>query len=90
MTYPGGRVLTYDYGTPNGINDALSRVASLIDDDTSSTHLVDYSYLGVGRPAQSVNSPLSSGFVIADYTEPEIKWTMADLNGSNDPDTGDV
>lgn len=90
MTYPDGRVLNYDYAATNGIDDAASRIASLIDDDLSATHLVDYSYLGVGRAANSVNSPIGSGFVIADYTQPEIKWTMADLSGSNDPDTGDI
>jgi len=78
MTYPDGRVITYDYGTSSGIDDASSRIASLIDDDVSSTHLVDYSYLGSGT------------FVIADDTEPETKWTLADLTGSNDPDTGDI
>ena len=75
LTYPNGRVIASDYGTANGINDAVSRIASLIDDDT---HLADYSYLG------------RSTFVITDYTEPEIKWTLADLAGSNDPDTGDI
>ena len=32
LTYPDGRVLSYDYGTTDGINDAVSRVGSLIDD----------------------------------------------------------
>lgn len=90
MTYPNGRVLTYGYGTANGIDDCASRVASLIDDDVSSTHLVDYSYLGRGHSAASVNSPFGQGFVIVDYTQPEAKWTLAALSGSNDPDTGDI
>ena len=90
LSYPDGRVLNYDYGTTDGINDAASRIGSLIDDDVSSTHLVDYSYLGVGRPANSVSSPIGTGFVIADSPQPEIKWTMADLTGTNDPDTGDI
>jgi len=42
LTYPNGRVLTYAYGTSGGINDALSRICSLIDND-GTTHLVDYS-----------------------------------------------
>ena len=54
------------------------RTGSLIDDDASSTHLADYSYLG------------SQTFVITDYTEPDVKWTLADLTGSDDPDTGDI
>lgn len=78
LTYPDGRVLTYDYGTTDGINDASSRIESLVDDDVSSTHLVDYSYLG------------ERTFVIADLTEPDVKWTLADLTGTNDPGTGDI
>ena len=54
------------------------RTGSLIDDDVSSTHLDDYSYL------------CSQTLVIADYTEPDVKWTLADLTGSDDPDTGDI
>ncbi|PQO43816.1 RHS repeat domain-containing protein [Blastopirellula marina] len=78
MTYPNGRVLTYDYGAASGVNDSVSRIASLVDDDGSSTHLVDYSYLGL------------RSFVIADYKRPETKWTLAELSGANDPDTGDI
>ena len=44
----------------------------------SSPAFLEYSYLG------------GSSFVVADYTQPDIKWTMADLSGSNDPDTGDI
>jgi RHS repeat-associated protein len=40
--------------------------------------LAQYSYLGGGT------------FVVNDYTEPDIKWTLADLSGTNDPDTGDI
>jgi hypothetical protein len=78
MIYPNGRTLTYGYGATGGTDDVASRVASLVDDDPSSTHLADYSYLGM------------STFVITDYTEPDIKWTLADLSGSTDPDTGDI
>lgn len=90
VTYPNGRVLTYDYGTTAGMDDSASRIATIVDDDLSATHLVDYSYLGFEKTAQSVNSLLANGFVIADYTQPEIKWTLADLSGTNDPDTGDI
>ena len=76
LTYPNGRVVTYDYGTADGINDAISRTASLIDDDD--THLVDYSFLGLGI------------IVVVDYTEPDVKYTLVDLSGTNDPDTGDI
>jgi RHS repeat-associated protein len=67
--------VTYDYGTSNGINDAISRVDAVKD---GATALAQYSYLG------------GSAFVITDYTEPDINWTLADLAGSNDPDTGDI
>lgn len=77
LTYPNGRVLTFSYGTWGGISDHASRVASLIDND-GTTHLVDYDYLGRGT------------FVIADDTQPDVKWTLVDLSGSNDPDTGDI
>ena len=33
LTYPNGRVLNYNYGTASGINDSLSRIGSLIDND---------------------------------------------------------
>ena len=44
----------------------------------SATHLADYSYLGRG------------GFVVTDYTEPQIKYTLVGTAGGNDPDTGDI
>ena len=78
ITYPNGRVITYDYGSANSIPDAASRIASIVDDDIGSTHLADYSYLGLGT------------FIETDYTEPEIKWTMVGMAGGNDPDTGDI
>lgn len=78
LTYPNGRVITYGYGTTDGINDAASRVESLIDDDQAATHLVAYSFVGIGL------------FVVADYTEPDVKWTLVDLSGNDDPDTGDI
>jgi YD repeat-containing protein len=45
LTYLNGRVLTVSYGTTDGINDAMSRIAALIDND-GTTHLADYAYLG--------------------------------------------
>jgi len=78
ITYPNGRVITYDYGSANSIADAASRIASIVDDDMALTHLADYSYLGLGT------------FIGVDYTEPEIKWTMVGTTGGNDPDTGDI
>ena len=78
MTYPDGRVLTFDYGTTDGIDDVSSRVAGLVDDDVGATHLADYSY--VGRNA----------VVEVDYTEPDLRYTLVGTAGGNDPDTGDV
>ena len=78
ITYANGRVITYEYGSGNSIPDAASRIASIVDDDVSSTHLADYSYLGLNT------------FVEVDYTEPDIKWTMVGTAGGDDPDTGDI
>ncbi len=44
MTYPNGRVITYDYGTANGLNDAISRLTALKD---GSTTFEGYAYLGL-------------------------------------------
>jgi len=77
ITYPNGRVITYDYGSANFIPDAASRIGSIVD-DVPSTHLSDYSYLGLGT------------FIEVDYTEPDIKWSMVGTAGGNDPDTGDI
>ncbi|MCA9228669.1 MAG: hypothetical protein KDA47_23800, partial [Planctomycetales bacterium] len=78
LTYPSGRVITYDYGAANSAADAVGRIASIIDDDVSETHLADYTYLGLGT------------FVEVDYTEPDIKYTLGGLAAGNDPDTGDI
>ena len=78
LIYPNGRTLTYNYGTTDGIDDAASRVASLVDDNVSGTHLADYSFLGLGAT------------VVVDFTEPGVKYTLVDLSGTNDPDTGDI
>jgi RHS repeat-associated protein len=78
ITYPNGRVITSDYGSTNDIDDALSRVKSIVDDDMASTQLADYAYLGINT------------FVEVDYTEPEIKYTLIGTAGGDDPDTGDI
>jgi RHS repeat-associated protein len=77
MTYPNGRILRYDYGSFGGINDAISRIVSLIDDDVT-THLADYSFVGLNQ------------CVVVDYAEPDVKYTLVDQAGANDPDTGDI
>jgi RHS repeat-associated protein len=70
MTYPDGRELNYSYGSAGSTDDALSRVASLIDND-GSTHLVDYSYLG------------RKSFVKTDYPEPDLRYDLAMGTGSD-------
>ncbi|MEZ5948294.1 MAG: RHS repeat-associated core domain-containing protein [Planctomycetaceae bacterium] len=77
LVYPNGRELHYDYGSTGEMNDAASRVASLIDDD-GTTHLVDYSYLGQGSVVEQ-ESP-----------QPNLLYTLVSLTSSNDPDTGDI
>ena len=76
VTYPDGRVISQDYGSAGSMADAASRVSSIVDDDN--THLADYSYLG------------ERSFVVSDSPEPQVKWTLASLTGTNDPDTGDI
>ena len=76
LTYPSpylgesARMLNLDYGTTGETNDKLSRVASLIDDGGSS-HLADYTYVGLGRVAQ-VNS-----------VQPGTMLTYIQLSSSN-------
>lgn len=90
LTYPNGRVIAYTYGASGSIPDAISRVDAIEDDDD--TALAQYSYLGGSVPAPSLmgNGQTDARFVITDYTEPQIKLTMVNLSGSNDPDTGDI
>ena len=77
LVYPNGRELNYDFGSTGEMDDAASRVASLIDDD-GTTHLVDYSHLGQGSVVEQ-ESP-----------QPDLLYTLVSLTGSDDPDTGDI
>jgi hypothetical protein len=54
LTYPDGRVLTYNYGSGGGIDDAASRVNKYVDSDMGSTELAQYAGgpAGIGRVAQ--------------------------------------
>ena len=58
MTYPSGRVLNLSYGPSEAMNDRLNRIESLIDND-GTTHLADYTRVGVDRTVQ-VTSPQPS------------------------------
>jgi RHS repeat-associated protein len=66
------------YGSAGSITDSCGQVASLIDSDGGSTHMADYLYLGLGTVVQQ-DSPQAS-----------LRYTLIDLAGSNDPDTGDI
>ena len=48
MTHPDGWEINHDYGTTGAIDDVMSRLASIKDDDDS-TVLASYRYLGAGR-----------------------------------------
>ena len=75
MTYPNGRALTYDYGITGGMNDACSRIESVIN-ASDSLNLATYQYLG------------TSGFVHVASGQPGINWTL--IGTVNDPNTGDI
>ena len=77
MTYPNGRVLTFDYGASQSPADAASRVNALIDND-GATQLVAYSYLD------------ASAFVIANSPQPNVQYTLVGTAGGNAPVTGDI
>ena len=76
MTYPNGRDLTYDYGVADGMNDACSRIESVINAVIDSVNLATYQYLG------------TAGFVNAASAQPGINWTL--IGTGNDPNTGDI
>ncbi len=75
MTYPNGRALTYDCGVADGMNDAYSRIESVIN-TSDSLNLATYQFLG------------TSGFVNAASAQPGINWTL--YGTTNDPNTGDI
>ena len=70
MTYPNGRILHYGYAS--GIDDSISRVSFLADDNGSGgvgSHLVDYSYLGLGTIVQQADANGISLSYIQNTTE---------------------
>ena len=74
VTYPNGRVLNYNYAMSGGMDDALSRIASLIDND-GVTHLADYTRLGLASIVQTA------------YPQPSLAYSL--INGSGaDPYSG--
>ena len=77
MVYPSGRELNLGYGAADSQADLLSRPAALLD-DVGTTHLADYSYLGLAAP------------VVVDYDERSIEYTLIGTAGGDDPDLGDI
>jgi RHS repeat-associated protein len=61
ITYPSGRVIHYDYGTADAVDDRLHRIQNLYETDTMGAHLAHYSYNGTGRTA------------VVDYPQPDVK-----------------
>lgn len=76
VIYPNGRELDSLYGTSGEIDDRASRLASLVDEDTTS--LAAYEYLGLSAVVRQTS------------IEPEIAYTLINLANDNDPDTGDL
>ena len=74
LTYPNGRAITVGYGTTGGINDSITRVDGLID---GSTTLVNYAYLGLSVPVQTM------------YTQPSIQYTLLGSSTGTSP-AGDI
>ncbi|WP_245764674.1 RHS repeat-associated core domain-containing protein [Planctomicrobium piriforme] len=78
LKYPSGRQLIYTYGEEDSIDDSISRIAGIQDDLLVNVDLVNYSYLGLGTCVQ------------AEMPEPDLLYTLASLDGSDDPDTHDI
>ncbi len=62
VTYPNGRELGYDYGSPGDKNDRLSRVEAI--DFDGETGAVEYTYLGLGAPVK------------VDYVTPGVFYSL--------------
>ena len=77
MTYPNGRILNDNYGSAGGMNDALTRIGTLIDND-GVTQLANYSFLGLSNIIQ-VSEP-----------QPGLTYTLISITAGTDPVTGDI
>src|SRR5258708_17284289 len=74
ITYPNGKVLTYNYGTAGGLNDVISRLASL--SDTFGT-LESYDYLGLSTVVRRAHS------------QPGVDLTYINQTGEANDDAAD-
>jgi len=83
MTYPNGKVLTFNYSS--GLNDTISRLSSLSD---SSGTLASYDYLGLGTVVRRAHSQISVDLTfikqkrceMAETTEREDKGDSANYS----------
>ena len=64
LTYPNGRVVTYNYGTTGSLDDTLGRLTSLSD---SSGILESYTYLGLSTVVQRANPAATLTYLSADH-----------------------
>jgi len=78
MTYPNGRVITYDYGTVVGLDDRISRLNAIKD---GSTTLEGYSYLGLGTVVERLHP--ESGVDLS-----YVKLGSESVGDAGDPYTG--
>jgi len=62
MKYPSGKIINYDYGTANGVDDLFSRYSWLKD---GATDIVQYVYNGIATP---VKTTYSQPGLALDYT----------------------
>jgi len=74
ITYPNGKVLTYNYGAAGGLNDVISRLASLSD---TSGILESYDYLGLSTVVRRAHS------------QPGVDLTYIKQTGEANGDAGD-
>ena len=76
ITYPDGRVLRYEYSS--GVDDTISRLSFLADNDEGSvgTHLEEYSYMGL------------STVVIRNHPEAHNELTYVKQTGESNGDAG--
>jgi RHS repeat-associated protein len=77
LIYPNGRVVSKDYGSAGSLSDAANLISSLVD-SVGSTSLAEMQYLGLGAVVRQ------------DSPEADLQYTLINLAGGNDPDTGDI
>ncbi len=59
MTYPNDRVVEFDYGTADQVNDVLSRIESI--QPTSGSAYAEYTYMGAGTIVNIAHPAVSGG-----------------------------